>query len=397
MANTFIIQGRIVHKNSMEMKIIRKKSKSFFWILMTDAQNHVMKINFWREAARKWEPILVKGQVYSATGLRIFEANSEYASYGNVELNVQPHSEFNLVPKPNELIFPQAWKFISNIESIQQKPTDSLVDVIAIACDIQETQVISTRKGDTVQVRFFQIMDESQKKIEVSVWRKDAEIIIKEQQIIGLSACRVRGYGGLSLSVQGFLEPKPEDPRVKELTLWKQQNKTILRTIINQIKSITDESLTTNDRDFYAANIKKVSALKTMQKVYYFTHSLPDETVFKVNAQITRIENKLFYSKNGNKHWCLKMEIKNIKINNEPESDATVKVTAFSPIADKIMNETSANEAAQMQKENFEDFLSMVNAVQKSEQKYCFGIFIKESDYYEQSKMDFIIETIEKI
>ena len=101
----------------------------------------------------------------------------------------------------------------------------------------------------------------------------------------------------------------------------------------------------------------------------------------------------MFYEKNNTQNWCSK-----IIIQDENEDDEmSVKALAFTKTAQQIMNGLTAEKASKMQRDNFQQFVAIIDQVTKSQDTYVFGICCKESSFNEVKRLDFIIETVEKL
>ena len=393
MAPTFIIQGRITFKSQLQNLVIKQRRKSYFHIVMTDSDSNNIKVNFWETEAIQFFAKLEQGKIYQVSAIKIYEPNPRYALYGSLELVCTRSTKFELIKNCKDYILPQNWNFVADIESIKHKQDGQLIDVIGLACEIQEPREVSVSNGTRItQIKNLNLIDETGK-INVAVWGTEANIKIKEGQIIAIKKARVGSYGGKSITVAGYIELNPKNPKVNEILKFKQEKCKILRSVVNKTKNITDETSTISNKNWNAAPMKTVQQMKKVEDAYYFTAQLPLETTFKVTAQIKKFQSGMFYEKNNTQNWCLKMIIQG----ETEDDDIFLKVLAFKKTAEKIMNGLTAERASKMQRDNFEQFIAIVDQVTKSQDTYIFGICCKESSFNEVKKMDFIVETVEKL
>ena len=419
---SFHIQGRIIYKGDLDYKSIRNRTKEFFFIVMTDRNNTNIKINFWENEVNKWYQKLSKGEIYSAHSLKVYQPSKNYAPYLKIELNCTKATKFIQMQEKNKnnndntaYYIPQNWNFIDNISSIQKKSYNSLIDVIGLVSDIEETKEVEIGKiqKKLTKVRNFQLWDETGK-INVSLWGIDTKLKIKNHQIIAISRALVGSYGGKSLTVRGFIELKPRDPKVDEILKFKNSNSSTLKLLSNQVKKLTDDALKTSNRDYTSAPMISIMSMKEILKRFYFTESIPTENVFKVKAKIHKFVKDLYYYKNEEPQWCLSMKIKSVGDDNDKNQkdigdqkddndentvdddndENTVQVIAFGKIAQQIMQQT-AKEAAILQHENYPKFATLIKEIENSNKKYTFGIYCKSSEFKDQINLDFVIEIIE--
>ena len=242
-------------------------------------------------------------------------------------------------------------------------------------------------------LRNFKIMDETGI-ISVAVWGIETTLKLTVNKIIAIKKALIRSYGGKSLTVGGYIELDPKHAKIDELKKFKHEKNATFKAIIDKTKSITDDSLRLSKRDWSVATTKTIQQMKKVQDAYYFTNKMPLETTFKVLAQITKVKNNMFYTKNNEQNWCLKVVLQE---ENE-DDDISVSATAFGKAAQQIMNGLTAVQASEMQHNDFEKFVAVVNSITEIKENYIFGIFLKENTYNQQEKkIDFIIETIEKV
>ena len=268
MVPTFIIQGRITFKSQLQNLVIKQRRKSHFHIVMSDSESNNIKINFWKAEAIQFFAKLEQGQIYQVSAIKIYEPNPRYALYGPLELVCTRSTKFEEIKNCKDYILPQNWKFMTDIESIQQKQDRQLIDVIGIACEIQEPREITVSNGTRItQLKNLNLMDESGK-INVAVWGSEANIKIKEGQIIAIKKARVGFYGGKSLTVAGYIELNPNNPTLHEILKFKQEKCKILKAVIDKTKKITDETLTTNNKHWKTALMKTVQRMKKVEDAY---------------------------------------------------------------------------------------------------------------------------------
>ena len=364
-----------------------------FWILLTDPEASQRKISFWGNQATNYFQNLKQGEIYKISSIKISEPKAKYAYFGPIEFLTTPISKFEKIENPPKFNLPQNWNFIENIGKIPSKANGELIDVAGIIAEVQDVKELSVLSGTKItQVRTFSLLDDSGK-IQVSIWGQAANQKLIKGQIIAIKRALVGAYGGKSLTVKGFIELKPLNQKIDELLKFKRSQSTILASLFKETHNITDENLKISTRDWQTAPTKNILQMKKAKDAYYFTNRLPIECTFKVLAQIRKIANNMFYIKDGKTNWCLR-----ITLGEEGENDdVSVQVIAFAKQAEIIMDGLTAEKASDMQHKQFDQFVSIIDDITTSPVNYIFGINIKENTWNDNKRMDFIIETVEKV
>ena len=388
MAPTFIIQGTINHVGNLKTIQTKKGAKSFFYMVLSDYQGSQMKLNFWETDAIKYADQFKKEQVYQIEKLRVYEPSDlRYATYGPYELVCSDNTKFTQLQKTNKFILPQVWNFVENIASISSCEVQSKIDTVGIVTELEDAREVTTngQKRRNVMVRSFSLLDHTGK-IKVSLWAEQAEVNIHEGQIVAIKMARVTGYRGRSLSVAGFIEINPKHVQVDELIRWKQEKNLTLKLLTTSVKNITKNNANLS-QDWEKAATVSIKDLQMISQAYSYTHELPTSKIFKVACNIKRIQGNMFYAKkNQTVRWCLKLTLEN-------DEKEWLPAIAFEVAAANIMRNLSAEQASELQKNDFPEFMKMIEEVKK--EKYIFRIYCKENVYLNAKRLQFIIEDLD--
>ena len=390
---TFTIEGKIIHVEPIKTIQTRRRTKSFFYIVLADVNGTSMKINFWESQAVLHFGKFKKEELYQFSNLKVYEpTNPAFAIYGSIELNFQNHTKFVKINETKSFILPQYWRFIDGIQDIVQKSENEKIDVVGMVFDVgdeHEVTVGRDQKRRKTTVKSFKLIDQTGK-VTVSCWGDKSKIQLQQYQIIAIKKARVTNYGGKTLTVLGHIEKKPKHVKVTEINLWKQSQNAALEQLIKATKSVTDESKMNVKHDYSNAKVTTVSEALDVRDAYHFTTALPEETFFIVPAKIKKINNNMFFQKEKKFHWRLK-----IQISDPLEQENQIWATAFQTAATKIMNNLSPQAAIKMQEQDNERFTNLITSKFNAE-IYNFHLYCKENEWNEIKRLDFIIEDVEK-
>ena len=389
MPPNWIIEAKITYKAPVSEIIIRDgSSKSLMHILLTDSESTTMKMTFWEEDAIKYDSTLQKNDVISIEKAKIQNPkNPKYAFYGDIELVCQRDTSIKIEKDTESIFMSQIWDFIESIKEIKSINGGDYIDICGVAINISDTQIVQTKRGPNIARRTLDLVDESAK-IRVTLWKNDAQIEIKEKQVIAIKKAKVDSYLGRGLNVSGYLETKPQHTQTDELRDWiKQHDNKTFAQILDKIKSLTDNI---NDPiDWTTVKFTTINQVKHKQQIYRQKQVLPEETRFEIKAFIKAIDNNLWFHKKDQLNWKLKMTL-------EDEQQKWLKITAWEKVALKLFNDMSASEAQKMQETKTEEFAKMMNDLITSKQQYTFSIQMKENAYFTPKRLDFTVLKIEK-
>lgn len=362
---------------------------------MVDFQGSTIRVNFWEEQAIKFNQVLQKNKVYQSEQLKIYEpVNPLYAVWGPLELNCTENTSFQELQPTNKLINAPFWNFV-DIETISSLRTGELIDVIGMVGNVQEIKEVVTKQGSSIKLKNFDLCD-STGKITVTLWRNDAEIKMKDGEIVALKKAKIGNYRGTTLSLSGFIEKKLTNSKFDEVLRWKQsQNKTV-KLLLDATKSITEGNANLS-HDWTKAITVDISQIQLLESAFSYSQKLPQITFFKLEANIQKINGNMFYvSKETDEEkqeirWCLKLTLRQ----NGDEQQEFITAVAFGPAATKIMSDLSAKQAKAMRETQFADFMEIIHKVTDAYKQYIFHIYCKISEYQQQKQLQFVVADIQ--
>ncbi len=175
-----------------------------FSIDLLDSNGGEIRGTFFKEAATKFFPVIMEGQVYTFSGgvLKIVQ-NRQYTTIKNqYEITFNQNSEIKAASE-DSAIKSMSFNFVK-LNSIGTLEVGSTIDVIAIvrqASDVSD--IVSTKLGGkSLKKRDLQLIDDSGFEIKLTLWGDKAvqEQNWGSQPILAIKGVKIGDYGGRSLS-----------------------------------------------------------------------------------------------------------------------------------------------------------------------------------------------------
>lgn len=86
------------------------------------------------------------------------------------------------------------------LSELVNKSLFSIVDVMVYVLEVNPIVIINTKQGIQTKMRKLICVDESEYKVELTIWRDFTDLIIESGDVIALKSVKVGDYGGRSLS-----------------------------------------------------------------------------------------------------------------------------------------------------------------------------------------------------
>ncbi|KAA6392417.1 MAG: putative Replication protein A 70 kDa DNA-binding subunit [Streblomastix strix] len=222
-----------------------------------DEEGGETRIVCFNQVLDKFEPILHKGGIYYIhKGSIKTPQNKRFCRFDNeitLELDsvivpVNEDSSTSSDPSMQSSIPKMKWDFIDNIANIEQVRVDVNIDVVGIVIEINEPQQITLRQRNVqTYKRSITIVDDSQRKIEITFWGNQATdinntqptnpnsaVFIKFGDSLSMRNVRVGEFQGKNLTINNtsYMEINDQENRrcVELREWWEREGKNIYRT-----------------------------------------------------------------------------------------------------------------------------------------------------------------------
>lgn len=386
-----LLHARIIYKS--KSSII--KGKNFFYIILMDETNQLMKMNFWEDQALKFKD-LKQDDVIKIKQPSIRQILKQYQVYHKYQLSAGQTTE---IIKEEMTDFPVLdWKFV-NILNLLKEPDGKLIDVKAVCAFRYDVENLTSARGPFINFSFFQknihtlrkytgknlrkqtlTIQDATAKVDLILWNQqcvDSTVNIGDSVLV--SKAKIKRWGGrTTLEIKGFAEFTPRADDVDEKSHVEQKSST----------NISDESQLAVDFNW---NKLTSSTIKQMLSKIQ-THSQSTRLHFKIIGQIMQIdgEKMWYFDKTAStKKWRLQITICD-------EEHSTFEAVAFGA-SKMLINGLSATEAYQMQQNNNQAFSKMMEDIIDNEQKYQLHVQAEQHEYEGNVSSRFIIVNVKRI
>ena len=373
---------RIIHKSKLQ----KIKNKNWFYILITDCDSTLRRVTFWEEQALNWHRRLKVGQLYNFQKATIkSEQNAKYAFYGNCYFQCNVNTVFVKEENSEQIILNQIWEPIEQIKDIEGMNEDEMIDVFGFITDLEEIKTVNRRGKSAVDKQTFTLADKSAK-ISVTAWSQTIEAEIKKGQMIGIKKAKISKWNARSLDVCGHIELKPQHDLVDELKEWQQREEKSVYALLKDVRNISDPNIKGAKKkfNFESAPIKSIPWISYKALSFRQTQQLPAEKCFKVEAKVKNVDGTMFFEKENQTFWRLKLTLCN-------DDGKWFKATAFEMPAKVLMEGLEAEKGKQMCEEQPKEFSKIIDKLLNN-QKYMFGVHVKENTFFNPARLDFVID-----
>src|SRR5699024_9014059 len=158
-----------------------------------------------QDAVEKFAPLFKVGNIYIISKATIKHANKKFTSVRHdFELTFDPATHVESVPPsdPSYKTIPSMHFTFVPIDSIKDFNRDEMIDTIDIIKNIKGVEAIRTRSGNDVSKRDIEIVDTTNKSINVTFWGERAEHYhensLQGHPVIAIKGVKVSDFKGKS-------------------------------------------------------------------------------------------------------------------------------------------------------------------------------------------------------
>lgn len=235
-----------------EIKPFRSgKGKLFSFIIMDESGTKMQVVGF-DKLVDKFKDEIRENEVYEITGGYLRNSDKRYdPTDSDYKLILNENSA--IVKKSKEEIETLKYKFcdpetkFSNLKEVKDASLNSIVNVLCIVGDKGES-VYKDTKGGSLLIRKTIVLDQSNEKMELTLWRNFTQLNINNGDLLVLKKVRVNDFGGKNLTSTSdtkiTINPPPTafpeiSKEIQSLKIFSEQNE------LN--KGIVDNPLSSNE------------------------------------------------------------------------------------------------------------------------------------------------------
>ncbi|XP_010571928.1 PREDICTED: replication protein A 70 kDa DNA-binding subunit isoform X2 [Haliaeetus leucocephalus] len=216
------ICARVTQKGQIRTWSNSRGEGKLFSIELVDESGEIRATAF-NDQADKFFPLIELNKVYYFTKGNLKTANKQYTAVKN-DYEITFTNETSVVPCDDAQHLPSVqFEFVS-IADLENRPKDSIVDVIGICKSYEDVTKITVKANNReVSKRNVHLMDISGKLVTATLWGNEAEQFDGSRQpVIAIKGARVSDFGGRSLSVlsSSTVVINPDSPEAFKLRGW---------------------------------------------------------------------------------------------------------------------------------------------------------------------------------
>ena len=290
------------------------KGKLFSFVIMDELGNKMQVVAF-DKIADKFKDEIIENNIYEITGGYIRTSDKRFDPPGSDYKLILNESSVITLKNDEEKNFKDKFidpdnKFL-NLNEIKEAPINTIANVVCVVGDKGETTYKETKNG-SILIRKLFVLDQSNEKMELTLWRNLTQLNINNGDILVCKKIRVNDFGGKNMTTTTeskiYINPIISDfteisKEIQQLKIFSEQNelnkgintkenkdikedikpKEIKPTINTTINNITIPKKEFNDKIVYIDSI-----LEEMNKYILtdFDHRFP---FYKIRATVTHL------------------------------------------------------------------------------------------------------------
>ena len=224
LTGSWTVRAKVVQKGQMKTWNNARGSGKLFSVVLKDIDGSEIRGTFFKADAENWYDKIEVDKVYSVTGGRIKMADQKFNNLkSEYEISFDGTTRFVELDEADDRFGGLTYRFTS-LDELDNLKDNSTIDLVAIVKTMEAAQEVATKKGSMARRRV-QIVDKSQKMVDLTLWGDDADKFPDSalDQVITVKDARVGEYQGkkqLSLTLASILKVSPKDPEAVALQEW---------------------------------------------------------------------------------------------------------------------------------------------------------------------------------
>ncbi|XP_044925957.1 replication protein A 70 kDa DNA-binding subunit isoform X2 [Mustela putorius furo] len=389
------ICARVTNKSQIRTWSNSRGEGKLFSIELVDESGEIRATAF-NEQVDKFFPLIDMNKVYYISKGILKIANKQFTAVKN-DYEMTFNNETSVTPCEDGHHLPTVQFDFTGIGDLENKPKDSLIDIIGICKSYEDATKITVKSNNReVSKRNIYLMDMSGKVVTATLWGEDADRFDGSRQpVMAIKGARVSDFGGRSLSVlsSSTVIVNPDIPEAYKLRGWFDSEGQALDGIsISDVKSGGTGGINTNWKTLYEA---KSENLGHGDKADYFSSVATIVYLRKENciyqACPTQDCNKKVIDQQNGLYRCEKCdsEFPSFKYRmilsvNIADFQENQWVTCFQESAEAIIGQSTAHlgELKEKNEQAFEEVFQNANF-----RSFIFRIRVKLETYNDESRI----------
>ncbi|XP_032702569.1 replication protein A 70 kDa DNA-binding subunit isoform X2 [Lontra canadensis] len=389
------ICARVTNKSQIRTWSNSRGEGKLFSIELVDESGEIRATAF-NEQVDKFFPLIDMNKVYYISKGILKIANKQFTAVKN-DYEMTFNNETSVTPCEDGHHLPTVQFDFTGIGDLENKPKDSLIDIIGICKSYEDATKITVKSNNReVSKRNIYLMDMSGKVVTATLWGEDADRFDGSRQpVMAIKGARVSDFGGRSLSVlsSSTVIVNPDIPEAYKLRGWFDSEGQALDGVsISDLKSGGTGGSNTNWKTLYEA---KSENLGHGDKADYFSSVATVVYLRKENCMYqacpTQDCNKKVIDQQNGLYRCEKCdsEFPSFKYRmilsvNIADFQENQWVTCFQESAEAIIGQSTAHlgELKEKNEQAFEEVFQNANF-----RSFIFRIRVKLETYNDESRI----------
>ncbi|XP_033126766.1 replication protein A 70 kDa DNA-binding subunit-like [Anneissia japonica] len=220
--NRWTIKARVTNKTAIRRWNNSRGEGELFSMDLVDQSGEIRATAF-KEQCQKYYDLIQIGKVYLISKCGLKPANKQYTSIDNdYEMTFNHETIVQPVDEDVEEIPGMQFNF-RKIDELENCAKDTILDVIGVVKSAGDCTTIMTRNSQEVAKRDVQLVDDSERIVNLTLWREQAETFdASNNPVLAIKGAKVSDFGGrsLNLSSGAVLQMNPDIPRAHQLKGW---------------------------------------------------------------------------------------------------------------------------------------------------------------------------------
>ncbi|XP_055751644.1 replication protein A 70 kDa DNA-binding subunit-like isoform X2 [Salvelinus fontinalis] len=215
------IRARVTNKSGIRTWSNSRGDGKLFSMEIVDESGEIRVTAFTQEVD-KFYSIIETGKVFYISKGSLKIANKQYSSLKN-DYEMTLNGESTIIPCEDTQDVPMVQCNFVSIADLEAREKDAILDVIGVCKSVADVTRLTTKNNREVSKRTLNLMDQSGKLVEVTLWGEEAENFDGSgQPILAIKGAKLSDYGGRSLSASfsSTVMVNPDIPEAYKLRGW---------------------------------------------------------------------------------------------------------------------------------------------------------------------------------
>lgn len=169
-----------------------------FNFTVMDSENTEMQISCFGKIAEKFCPVIIEGKMYEIIGGYV-KVNDHKYNITKADYQINLNEDTKVIPIEDTGDICDINPELTGLDKLNDLKIYSNIDFIALVINVTDKNTIKTKKGNML-IRKLVIVDDSEYKVDFTLWKSQTEIDLKVGDIIFVTKGKIGEYSGKNIS-----------------------------------------------------------------------------------------------------------------------------------------------------------------------------------------------------